>query len=239
MWIDEQILALHENQLAAVCYIPEETLIVLGSSNFAFQETHEDAAKMDHVEIVKRMGGGGTVVLSSSCIVISIGAWVNDYYKNDIYFKLINSAIIEALSARWPKLKDIKQRGISDLVFEERKICGSSMFRSRNYLMFQASLLVDNCLSSIEKYLAHPSKEPEYRKQKSHRDFVGFLSEMDSQWTKNEVLKTLSCNLTATLQTLLSPHLCSPISNQFSHLKKRLTFKDSKALSENHGTSEI
>ena len=53
------------------------------------------------------------------------------------------------------------------------------MFRSRNYLLYQASLLVDSKIDLISKYLAHPSKEPTYRKKRPHSDFLIGLSQID------------------------------------------------------------
>jgi lipoate-protein ligase A len=68
------------------------------------------------------------------------------------------------------------QRGTGDLCLGDRKFLGSSLFRRRRLLFYQASLLVSADLTLLDRYLAHPSREPEYRRGRPHADFVVNLS---------------------------------------------------------------
>jgi lipoate-protein ligase A len=114
--------------------------------------------------------------LYPGCVVFSFGVWVRHLYRNDRYFQGINRGIIACLESGFPELAGkLAQQGISDLTYEGRKVCGSSLFRSKQYLLFQASLLVEEGLTWIEAYLQHPSKEPAYREGRRHGDFVTFL----------------------------------------------------------------
>jgi lipoate-protein ligase A len=40
---------------------------------------------------------------------------------------------------------------------------------------YSASLLVKPDVSLVERYLRHPPREPEYRRGRSHREFMGAL----------------------------------------------------------------
>jgi lipoate-protein ligase A len=46
--------------------------------------------------------------------------------------------------------------------------------------LYSATLLVDPDLDLVERYLAHPPREPEYRRGRPHRDFMGRLGGLDT-----------------------------------------------------------
>lgn len=69
----------------------------------------------------------------------------------------------------------VRWDGISDLVLEDRKVSGSCVFRSLGLVFYTATLLVEPDLDLVDRYLAHPPREPEYRRGRSHRAFMGRL----------------------------------------------------------------
>ncbi|HET9237604.1 MAG TPA: hypothetical protein VFO10_10155 [Oligoflexus sp.] len=181
MWIDDQVLKACARPLATEVWIPEAPMVVLGRGNKVEKEVNVRACVEDGIPILKRLGGGGTVLLHSGCLIVSLGLWVKEFYANDRYFRLLNQSVIDCLNRELPQLA-FDQRGHSDIVHGQLKIAGTSLFRSRNYLMYQASILIDMQIEWIEKYLAHPSLEPDYRKGRSHRDFLtdlGALGQKD------------------------------------------------------------
>jgi len=82
--------------------------------------------------------------------------------------------IAEALS---PLLgAQVEHQGHTDLTIEGLKVSGNAQRRKRSALLFHGTLLLEMDLAKIQKYLLHPSKEPDYRRQRSHRDFVRNLT---------------------------------------------------------------
>lgn len=63
----------------------------------------------------------------------------------------------------------------------ERKVAGCALYMPRDYVLYLVSILVDPDFADIEKYLAHPSKEPEYRSGRSHGDFLGGLAALSGR----------------------------------------------------------
>ncbi len=152
---------------------PEQVMIVLGRSNQAAVEVYEERCHEDDVPIIRRRGGGGTVVLAPGMVVISMVMQVDHQLHFQQYFREINIAIIEALQTLG--ISELSQRGHSDICLGDRKILGSSMYGSKNLLFYTASLLVADNFTLIDRYLRHPSKEPDYRQGRSHQEFLAAI----------------------------------------------------------------
>jgi lipoate-protein ligase A len=173
--VNEDLLALYAAGGKPVyrLYEPEGVSIVLGAGRSAAQDVFVERARADGVEILRRRGGGGTVVLSRGQLVLALVTGVASPFHNLQYFRAINHWFRRALEGLG--VTGIEDRGISDLAIRERKILGTSMYRRRNLLFYQASLLVDLDLALFERYLAHPYRVPEYRQQRPHREFCTTL----------------------------------------------------------------
>lgn len=218
MWIDDQILKNCSRDVETQVFIPKETLLVLGNGNDAEKEAHLERCKQDGVSVLKRYGGGGAVVLHTGCLVVSAGLWVKDYFRNDFYFCQLNKALIAALASFHPSLSFVYQDGISDLCYEGKKIAGTSLFRSRNYLLYQASILYNSKIELIERYLKHPTKEPEYRQKKSHRDFIKGLFEILQGGSLEELRDSTAKYFPQNIHEKLSDELIQSQENQRKHL---------------------
>ena len=57
-----------------------------------------------------------------------------------------------------------------------RKFSGNAQRRKRRALLFHGSFLLDLDLGLLGQVLAHPSKEPDYRGQRAHTDFLANLA---------------------------------------------------------------
>lgn len=154
----------------------KSSVVVLANSNKEVSEVNSEECEKDNIPILKRKGGGGTVVLTEGCLILTFASYMKDLYKNKKYFHLINSLWIEALEAIG--IQGLEEKGLSDIVFKGKKLCGTSLFRKRNLLVYQGSLLVNPNLNFIAKYLKHPSREPEYRKNRDHLSFMTSLYDM-------------------------------------------------------------
>jgi lipoate-protein ligase A len=221
LWIDDEILLKAAQPMALGLWVPERPTVVLGSSNDPAVEADAGACARDGVQILKRYGGGGTVVLHQGCVVVSIGAWVRQHFQNRFYFDLLNQSVIDALALSWPHLGCLSQQGLSDITVDDRKVAGTSLFRSRNYLLYQASLLVEARAELFETYLRHPSREPDYRKGRGHRGFVMGLVEIVPRLTPAHVLAALRRDLAVTLDARLGDELVEPFDDQVPGLLTR------------------
>lgn len=221
MWIDDQVLKNYKNPMELKIFVPDFRAVVLGSSNQPDTEVNEAWCQQQNIPVLKRYGGGGTVVLYPGCVVVTAGIWVRQHFQNQEYFRLINQSVINVLASLDAKLAGLTQRGLSDIAFEGRKIAGTSLFRSRNYLLYQGSLLVEPDIDLINNCLKHPSKEPDYRGGRPHSAFMTSLSSI-SGVTVGEVFNVCARQLESALQTVLAGELLEPVPEQFSALQARL-----------------
>ncbi len=223
MWIDDEVIRHCSDQSFVTVWQPDQSIVVLGRSNQAEQEVYVERCHAAAVPILKRYGGGGTVLLYPGCMVLSCGAWVSSPYDNDRYFSKLNGSVMRTIERRLPGL-DLAQKGYSDIVVGSQKIAGTSLFRSRQYLLYQASLLFDLDISSIETYLKHPSREPEYRAARSHRDFLAGLCEFVRDPADRLIGPWLDHFLQhwpQDVQTSLQDDLVEPMEKHIPHLLKR------------------
>ena len=165
-----------DNGLIIEVLQPQKDQVVMGASGKWPKEVHAEAMLQDGVALFKRKGGGGTVLLGQNTIVVTIHAEVAHRFRNLAYFKALNNAMSDVFR-KWGN-HDYRTRGISDIAVEDRKIVGTSIYRRRNYLLYQASILVELNKTGINRYLQHPPKEPDYRAGRSHDQFLTSLREL-------------------------------------------------------------
>jgi lipoate-protein ligase A len=221
MWIDDQVLEKCASRVVSAVWVPQTPMVVLGSSNDAARECNVAACSAAQIPVLRRYGGGGAVVLYQGCVVLSLGMWVREQFQNSKYFRLVNAAVVNAVARRWPVLGTCTTRGISDIAWGEKKVAGTSMFRSRNWLLYQASILVELDLPLIATCLAHPSKEPDYRKGRSHGDFLTALAAIDAGITPEALREALEAEIHAAVEETMGEELVDPDEKQIQHLLAR------------------
>lgn len=153
-----------------------EPLVVLGAASRLADDVEVLACRRDGVPILRRASGGGTVLLNRGCLVFSL---VLAYQRTPALgevrssYAFILGQLRAALSALIP---DIECAGTSDLARLGRKISGNSQQRKRGHLLHHGTILYDFDTSLLDRYLTMPQRQPDYRAQRAHVDFVANLS---------------------------------------------------------------
>ena len=175
MYIDDRVLKKNqnENKYCFAVYEAERTEVILGRSCSAEDDVHVSNCKQGNVPIRKRLGGGGTVLLSKGIIIISAAGVTSIPFQLIEHMNAVNNTIIHILTAFG--VKNLAIRGISDIALDHRKILGSSLARRKDLILYQGCLLVNPDLKLFDIYLNHPKKEPDYRKGRTHREFLTTL----------------------------------------------------------------
>lgn len=156
-------------------WIPDRVMIVVGKGSDPAKELNIQAIRDDGVPVIRRGSGGCAVVLSPKMIVISFAVYRKNQLKSSEYFDKFNRIIIRSLEREG--VKGLSFRGTSDIALGDRKIGGTSLYRNRNLVYFHAVLNSAEGTEQMERYLRHPPREPDYRRQRSHSEFVTSLKD--------------------------------------------------------------
>lgn len=179
-------------------YEPAEPAIVFGAAGREQTDVYGDRARRDGIPLLRRRGGGGTVLLAPGQLVLALVAAVDSPYRNREHLCGINAWVTEALTELG--VSGVRPRGICDLAIDGRKVLGASLFRRRTVLFYQSSLLVCCDLTLFGRYLRHPSREPDYRAQRAHAAFCTTLAEQGYRLAPGRVADALRPIVTSRLK---------------------------------------
>lgn len=151
-----------------------EVVVVLSRSRDPAREVRLDRCLADGVPVVVRPSGGGAVVLAPGVVTASLVlATPTGMTFPEQHFRRYCGAVAGALAR--DGLPQVAIRGVSDLAIGDLKIAGTALRLWSARVLFQISLLVDVDVELFERYLAMPSRMPEYRRARPHSQFVTTL----------------------------------------------------------------
>jgi lipoate---protein ligase len=170
--------------------------VVLGYSNSIATEVNRGACEQRGIPILRRSSGGGTVVQGLGCLNYNLTLPITEETvsiteTNCFVMRRHRDALTELLK------RDVQIQGHTDLAIGGLKFSGNAQRRKSRALVFHGSILLHFDLDLIEAVLAHPSKEPEYRARRSHREFLMNLNvpadtvkaALSRAWSATEVVK--------------------------------------------------
>lgn len=158
--------------------------------------------KSNHsIPFIRRKSGGQTVLQGPGCLNFSL-VLKNDPatgIRTDTQNAMLkNMAAVQACLPGEP----ISIQGVSDLNWNDKKFSGNAMRRGKNYHLFHGTFLYDFDIRQIEKQLGKPDREPDYRKSRSHIDFLTniplskavLIKAMRDAWSAQNTLSSLPTN---------------------------------------------
>ena len=169
---------------------PQKYYIVLGLSNTPERSLFTDNIIRADIPVTRRPSGGEAVMLTPRTVVFAVSRTFPVPVSSRDYFRIINGLIVDYLRTKGVRNLDFK--GISDITIGNNKILGSSIRSRRNRMTYHAVLNVSEDPDLFEKYLRHPLREPDYRVQRSHKEFVASLKTEGFNITIDELIGEIS-----------------------------------------------
>jgi lipoate-protein ligase A len=146
--------------------------VVVGAGGSIRQDVNEAQCQRDGVPIQRRASGGGTVVLASGCLCYSL---VLSYERSGA-LEQIGTSYVYVLERVRAGLADLcsgaRFAGTSDLAIGGRKFSGNAQQRKRTHLLHHGTLLYNFDIGLAGRYLRLPGRQPAYRQQRVHADFL-------------------------------------------------------------------
>jgi lipoate-protein ligase A len=155
-------------------WVPQGTVVVLGRGSKVELELNTANIAADRIPVLQRASGGCAVVLTPEMMCVSFGLRAERQRLSSDYFAFFLALIIRGFESL--AVRGLAQRGISDLAFGDRKVGGTALYRNRERIYFHAVLNLTSATDLMERYLAHPPRTPDYRENRSHKDFVTSFS---------------------------------------------------------------
>lgn len=171
--------------------------VVVGYANEVAKEANTTACEAGGIPILRRCSGGGTVLQGPGCLNYSLVAPIGEngpmstITAANKFIMERNRVAVERCLAGGKSLSEEKEqrlvtsspthmtveiRGHTDLALVSHdsmmKFSGNAQRRKKNFLLFHGTFLLNFDLPLIEKFLCMPSKEPDYRHGRSHKNFL-------------------------------------------------------------------
>ena len=183
---------------------PNRCFVVLGYSGKVSQEVNLRACQKNKIPILRRPSGGGTVLQGPGCFNFSLildtqnGRPIRNLVETNKYVMGKHKQALEPL-LEFP----ISIEGFTDLTINRLKFSGNAQRRKKRFLLFHGSFLLKFNLAMIEKYLLIPKRQPAYRKNRNHLNFLMNLnvpakkikSALKQIWSADEPAKILPKDL--------------------------------------------
>ena len=180
---------------------PQSPFVVLGYSNKIEAEVAINSCTTLGIPVLRRTSGGGTVVQGPGCLNYSLILRIPPTDSQLISLTGTNTTILERnCRAFTPLLSNAPHiQGTSDLTLNNLKFSGNAQRRKKQALLFHGTLLLAMDLTLISQCLKTPPRQPDYRQNRPHSDFVTNIG-LDSTvvkkalrdiWECTEELKTL------------------------------------------------
>jgi lipoate-protein ligase A len=146
--------------------------VVVGYANRVLEEVNRNFCGRNSIPVLRRCTGGGTVLQGPGCLNYSLVLRIGDGpfqsipATNEFILQRHQEALAEFVQA------PIERCGQTDLAAGGMKFCGNAQRRRKNFLLFHGSFLLHMDIAFIEETLLMPSKQPDYRANRSHADFL-------------------------------------------------------------------
>ena len=173
---DEALLSLCENGLDEEVlrfWEPNQHFVVLGYSKKVKEEVNQRACAANGIPILRRFSGGGTVLQGPGCLNYSLilripkKGQLSTITGTNSYIMQRHRAAMQAM------VKDqVQIQGHTDLTIGALKFSGNAQRRKERYLLFHGTFLLHFDIRLTEKVLRLPPRQPAYRNNRSHRQFM-------------------------------------------------------------------
>ncbi|RMD81844.1 MAG: hypothetical protein D6815_10720 [Candidatus Dadabacteria bacterium] len=155
----------------------EAHAVVCGRGASIEREVNVEFCRRAGIPIFRRPTGGGSVVVGPGTLQWALAAPLGlsaELATIDGAKRLANRIVLAGLDDG-----RLHADGSGDLVLSDRKVGGLALRRTRRAVLIHGTILVGEDLDLICRALREPSRQPSYRRNRSHRLFLANLEPFD------------------------------------------------------------
>jgi lipoate---protein ligase len=175
--LDEALLLAAEESIAGEVLRLWESpslAVVLGAGGSVAIDVNAAACEVDSVPILRRGSGGGTVLIGPGCLCFSL-VLSYDHAAGLDQIRASNQYVLARVSHVLRPVLSANLAGTSDLAADGLKFSGNAQQRKRTHFLHHGTLLCGFDVALMAKYLNAPERQPDYRRDRPHAEFVANL----------------------------------------------------------------
>ncbi|HEV2394912.1 MAG TPA: biotin/lipoate A/B protein ligase family protein [Verrucomicrobiae bacterium] len=168
---------------------PARHFVVVGYGNAVASEVNIEFCRRHSIPILRRCSGGGTVLQGPGCLNYALLLQVEDHPAlqgiggtNEFVLQRHREALAALLKT------PVEKKGHTDLAIGGLKFSGNAQRRRKRFLLFHGCFLLNLDIDLLQQVLPLPSRQPDYRSNRSHADFLLNLK-VPAQMLKAALLK--------------------------------------------------
>jgi lipoate-protein ligase A len=169
--LDEAEAANHPREVLRL-WEPQQRFVVLGRSCQAAREVNLQCCRADGIAVLRRSSGGGTILTGPGCLMYAVVLSLErqpELRSIEVAHRYVLARVASGLNSL---VGEIARAGTSDLALGQQKCSGNSLRCRRDHLLYHGTLMYACAPAEIGKYLWAPPREPEYRRGRSHTEFL-------------------------------------------------------------------
>ncbi|WP_194844155.1 lipoate--protein ligase family protein [Candidatus Clavichlamydia salmonicola] len=154
------------------CIINSESpaTIVMGITGIVDTLLFKEPLKKDHIPIIRRFSGGGTVLIEPDTVLVS---FIQNTDGPMIFPETLMKFTKNLYAPIFPIGFDIRE---NDYIIGEKKIGGNAQYIRRHRWLHHTSFLWSFNQDNLNRYLKIPPQQPVYRKNRPHASFLTSLN---------------------------------------------------------------
>jgi lipoate---protein ligase len=154
----------------------DRSFVVVGHGNRVAAEVNLETCRALGVPVLRRCSGGGAVLQGPGCLNYAVILRIDREpglqsvtRTNAFVMGCQRAALASILPGR------VQVQGFTDLTLDGRKFSGNAQRRKRGCVLFHGTLLLRLDISLLERLLPRPTRQPDYRADRPHREFLQAL----------------------------------------------------------------
>ena len=147
-------------------------VVVAGRSTRVEEEIDSTFCREHRIPVLRRCRGGASVVAGPGCLMYSVvlsHRGREHLKKIDVAHEHVMSRVLRAAQQQ---IAELELQGVCDLTWRNRKCSGNSLRVTRSHVLYHGTLLYDFDLDLLSRCLRTAPRQPDYRKGRSHSQFV-------------------------------------------------------------------
>jgi len=150
----------------------DKPMVVLGRSSPLGTEVNHGYCERNSIPVVRRVSGGQSIVTGPGCLMFALLLDMRLRPELEM-LDLAHQIVMQNMQVALTNLGiQTEMKGTCDLTFEGRKFSGNAVRKRKNWMLYHGTVLCEFDLSLVSNCLGTPSRQPDYRSQRSHEEFV-------------------------------------------------------------------